>query len=84
MFALSRSLKEKVEIFFVFGFDSAGQSMHIWKAKFKLFSERIFKNVELGLEDFDLDDDNGIELVCPNYFLLEVSTSMMLYTEVAS
>jgi hypothetical protein len=79
-----RSLTEKAEIFFVFGFDGSGQSVLIKKPEFKLLSERISKNVEPDLEDSDSDDNNGTELVCPSYFLLEISTSMMLYTEAAS
>jgi hypothetical protein len=82
--AFSRSLKEKAEIFFVFGFDGAGQNVLIWKPEFKLFSERISKNVEPDSEGSDSDDDNGTELVCPSYFLLEMSTSMTLYAEAAS
>jgi hypothetical protein len=79
-----RSLTEKAEIFFVFGFDGSGQSVLIKKPEFKLLSERISKNVEPDSEDSDSDDDNGTELVCPSYFLLEMSTSMTLYAEAAS
>jgi hypothetical protein len=79
-----RSLTEKAEIFFVFGFDGSGQSVLIKKPKFKLLSERISKNVEPDSENSDSDDDNSIELVCPSYFLLEMSTSMMLYAKAAS
>jgi hypothetical protein len=79
-----RSLTKKAEIFFVFGFDGSGQSVLIKKLEFKLLSERISKNVEPDSEDSNSDDDNGTELVCPSYFLLEMSTSMTLYSEVAS
>jgi hypothetical protein len=79
-----RSLTEKAEIFFVFGFNSSGQSVLIKKPEFKLLSERISKNVEPDSEDSDSDDDNGTELVCPSYFLLKMSTSMTLYAEAAS
>jgi hypothetical protein len=79
-----RSLTEKVEIFFVFGFDGSGHSVLIKKPEFKLLSERISKNVEPDSQDSDSDDDNGTELVCPCYFLLEMSTSMTLYAEAAS
>jgi hypothetical protein len=82
--AFSRILKEKAEIFFVFGFDGVGQSVLIRKPKFKLFSERISKNVEPDSEDSNSNDDNGTELVCPSYFLLEMSTLMTLYAEAAS
>jgi hypothetical protein len=79
-----RSLIEKAEIFFVFGFDGSGQSVLIKKPEFKLLSEWISKNVEPDSEDSNSDDDNGTELVCPSYFLLEMSTSMTLYAEAAS
>jgi hypothetical protein len=58
--------------------------VHIRKPEFKLFNERISKNVEPNSNDSDSDDDSGTELVCPCYFLLEMSTSMMLYAEAAS
>ena len=80
----SRSLKEKVEIFFVFGFDGVGNNVLIQKQEFKLFSDRILKNVELDSEESDSDDDNGTKLIAQSYFLLEMSTSMTLYIEAAS
>jgi hypothetical protein len=82
--AFSRSLKEKAEIFFVFGFDGTGNSVLIWKPEFKLFSDWISKNVELDSEDSDSDDNNGAELIAPSYFLLEMSTLMTLYAKAAS
>ena len=80
----SRSLKDKAEIFFIFDFDGIGNNVLIWKQEFKLFSERISKEVELDLEESNSDDDNGTELTAPSYFLLEISTSMTLYAEAAS
>jgi hypothetical protein len=79
-----RSLTEKAEIFFVYGFDGSGHNVLIKKPEFKLLSERISKNVELDSDDSDSDDDNGTKLVCPCYFLLEMSTLMTLYAEAAS
>ena len=80
----SRSLKEKAEIFFVFGFDSAGNSVLIWKQEFKKLSERISKDVELDFEESDSNDDSKTKLMAPSYFLLEMSTSMTLYAEANS
>jgi hypothetical protein len=54
-----RSLTEKAEIFFVFGFDGSGHSVLIKKPEFKLLSEWISKNVEPDSDDSDSDDDNG-------------------------
>jgi hypothetical protein len=53
-----RSLTEKAEIFFVFGFDGSGHSVLIKKLEFKLLSERISKNVEPDSGDSDSNDDN--------------------------
>ena len=78
-----RGMKEKVEIFFVFGFDGAGNSVHIRKLEFKSLSERITKDEDPDFEeaDDDDDDDGGPKLLAPNYFLLDMKTAMTLYQQ---
>jgi hypothetical protein len=81
---ISRGLKVKAEIFFIFGFDSIGNSVLIRKLEFKICSKRISKNVEPDLDNSNSDDNNGTQLIAPSYFLLEMLTSMTLYVEAAS
>ena len=80
----SRSLKEKAEIFFVFSFNGAGSSVLIRKQEFKLFSNRILKNVKLDSKESDSNDNNGEGLIVPSYFFLEMSTLMALYAKATS
>lgn len=75
-------MKEKVEIFFVFGFDSTGNSVYVRKQEFKSLSERISKDED---PDFgganDDDDEGGPKLQAPSYLLLDFQSALLLYAQ---